>query len=270
MSYTEITSRKNQTIIYSCKLYNDKKARDQDNMFVFEGIKLLGEAVLSGLDILRIFFTKDALDKYSSMIEETECREKYLVTDEVYAKLSGESSPQGIFTCAKKPFPHKFDCEAISGGAFVFLEDIQNPQNIGAILRCCYSMGFEKIVFSDKCADIYSPKCARAAMGSLFKIKPFFSNNLPFDVKNLVSSGKRVFCTMLSGESKMLGKLSFLPDDSFVIGNEGHGASEDLQKECTCGLYIPMNEGAESLNAATAAAIVMWEMKKDILCGNID
>ncbi len=270
MSYTEITSRKNQTIIQACKLYSDKKARDENNMFVFEGIKLLEEAILSGLDVCKLFFTKDALTKYTRIIEETECCEKYLVTDDVYAKLSGESSPQGIFVCVRKPDFYELTNEQINEGAFVFLEDIQNPQNIGAILRCCYSMGFEKIVFSDKCADIYSPKCARAAMGSLFKIKPFLSDDLSCKARELVKAGKRVFCTQLSGESKMLGKIDFLPDDSFVVGNEGHGASEKLQKECTAGLYIPMNAGAESLNAATAAAIVMWEMKKGILCGNID
>lgn len=266
MNYTEITSRKNKIVLQAASLCSDKKARDERNLFVLEGIKLLQEAILSKLMIKELFFTHSAFEKYRKTIEGVSCSEKYLVTDEVYDKLSGESAPQGVFACCEKPASFTFTENEAADGSFVFLEDIQNPLNIGAVLRCCYSMGFEKVVFSPKCADIYSPKCARAAMGSLFKIKPFFASDMTSAVKLTVSSGKRVFCTMLCQDSKKLGQIKFVANDSFVIGNEGHGVSAELEKECTCGLYIPMNDGAESLNAATAAAIVMWEMKKDFLC----
>ena len=267
MNYTEITSRKNKTVTECAALLKDKKARDCSKTFAIEGIKLINEALLEHLEFKSVFFTEKALSLYKNAIENINCQELYLVTDEVYEKLSDESAPQGILAVIKKPDTQMLSANTLKEGGFVLLEDIQNPLNIGAILRCCYSMGFEKVIFSKGCADIYSPKCARAAMGSLFKIKPFFSDDLAETASNIIKEGNRVFCTILGEKSVKLGNFAFEPTDSFVIGNEGHGASEKLMSACSHSLFIPMNDGAESLNAATAAAIVMWEMKKDFLCG---
>lgn len=270
MPYTEITSRKNRIILEASCLCVDKKARDKSGLFPAEGIKLLEEALICGLKVDKLFFTQKALDLYINTIERTECAQKFLVTDEVYAKLSDESAPQGIFACIEKPVCGNLSDEELTCGDFVLLEDVQNPLNIGAILRCCYSMGFEKVVFSKACADIYNPKCVRAAMGSLFKITPFFSDNMPELALRIANAGNRVFCTCLNKNSLVLGDISFKPGDCFAIGNEGHGVSESLMKSCSDSLIIPMNSGAESLNAATAAAIVMWEMKKNTLCNKTD
>lgn len=265
MRYTELTSRKNKTVTDAAELSKSKKARDTSGVFPIEGIKLFDEALLSGLEIKSVFFTEKAASLYSDRLEALTDAELYLVTDEVYEKLSDESAPQGILAIVKKPSSEAFTEESLKEGSFVLLEDIQNPLNIGAILRCCYSMGFEKVVFSGSCADIYSPKCARSAMGSLFKIKAYFSDDLAETARALAEKGNRVFCTSLGRRSVKLGSFEFEATDSFVIGNEGHGASDTLMNACSHCLFIPMNEGAESLNAATAAAIVMWEMKKNIL-----
>ncbi len=267
MTYTEITSRKNMTILDAASLSTDKKSRDRACLFPAEGIKLFEEALNAGLCVKKVFFTQKALDLYGGTIEKADGAELFLVTDEVYGKLSEEKAPQGIFACIEKPVSGKLCEDELKSGSFVLLEDIQNPLNIGAILRCCYSMGFEKVIFSRACADIYSPKCARAAMGSLFKITPYFTDDMTKTAELLVTLGNRVFCTCLSDTSVKLGDIKFKDGDCFVIGNEGHGASAGLLSVCSDSLYIPMNEGAESLNAATAAAIVMWEMKKNILCG---
>jgi len=267
MKYTELTSRKNKTVTETAELSKNKKARDASGLFPVEGIKLFDEAVLSGMEIKSVFFTEKALSLYGDKLEKLKAATLYLVTDEVYGKLSDESAPQGVLALVKKPALEALTEKTLTEGSFVLLEDIQNPLNIGAILRCCYSMGFEKVVFSRGCADIYNPKCARSTMGSLFKIKAFFSDDLAETAKALTEKGNRVFCTSLGKRSVKLGSFEFEAADSFVIGNEGHGASDALMSACSHSLFIPMNDGAESLNAATAAAIVMWEMKKQILCG---
>ncbi len=264
IEYTQITSRKNSTVIETAELCKSKKARDAKGVFAIEGFKLFEEAVLSGMKVESVFFTEKAMNTCRGLLEKVLEANFYMVTDEVYAKLSDESSPQGILAVIKKPEPEIFTADSLKEGGFVILEDIQNPLNIGAILRCCYSLGFEKVVFSGGCADIYSPKCARAAMGSLFKIKAYFSDNLSDTASRIVSQGNRIFCTGLGERSTKLGEVEFVPSDSFVIGNEGHGATDELMNSCTHSLFIPMNPGAESLNAATAAAIVMWEMRKGI------
>ena len=103
-------------------------------------------------------------------------------------------------------------------------------------------------------------------MGSVFRIKSYFEEDIISIAGNISScSNVRIFCTSLSEKSVKLGTISFNETDCFVIGNEGHGVSKEMFDVCSHSLYIPMNIGAESLNAAAAAALVMWEMKKSTL-----
>ncbi len=263
MQYTHITSRKNPVISDIIKLY-DKKQRDSSLLFLASGIKLLREAMLSGLKIEYVFFTQDALEKYESDIDLCKDAKLYLVSDSVFEKLTSEKAPQGIVSVIKRD-EYITHFENVNGKSFVILEDLQNPLNLGAIIRCAYSLGFENIVLGGNCADAFGDKCVRSAMGSLFKVNLYRANNTTEIITAIKKSGSRVFCTCLDETSKKLGSFEFKNTDSIVIGNEGHGASIETINMCDEKLYIPMNKGAESLNAATACAIVMWEMKKDIL-----
>ncbi len=264
MTYTEITSRKNKLISDIAQL-SDKKQRDNMGMFLAEGVKLLSEAVISGCSIEKLFFTKKSLVLYEREINNAKAKENYLVTEEVYAKLSDENSPQGVLCCIALNTNKVLAEEEYKKGGFLILEDLQNPLNIGAIFRCAYSMGITDIIMTDKCADPYGPKAVRAAMGALFKLNIFRTDSLASDIEKLKSLGNRVFCTALDKNSMKLGTFCFTDSDSIIIGNEGHGVSEEMLSISDNSIYIPMNEGAESLNAATAAAIVMWEMKKQTL-----
>lgn len=260
-SYSEITSRKNEKIIWASKL-SDKKLRDEENLFVTDGSKLLEEAILSGLTAEKIFFTKKALSRYSDLLERADAREYVLVTDEVFEKLSDESAPQGIFSVIRKPAFLPFGEAGLNEGGFVILDDIQNPQNLGAIFRCAYSLGATKLVLSRGCADVYNRKTLRSAMGSIFKCSFFVYDDISQFINLLTQKGNRVFCTRLHSDSLSLGLFKFENTDSIVMGNEGHGVSDKVAQVCTDSVIIPMTAGAESLNAATAAAIIMWEMNK--------
>ena len=263
-SYSEITSRKNEKIIWASKL-SEKKHRDKEGLFFTEGTKLLEEALLSGLRVKKLFFTAKALENFRVLIESAECTDCYLVSDEVYEKLSTEEAPQGIFAVIEKPSSISFSDESLSNGGFIILEDIQNPLNLGAIFRCAYSLGGKKIILSDKCADVYSPKTLRSGMGSIFKSDFYVCNDIGEFIEKQMAVGNRVFCTHLHSESLTLGSFDFLPTDSIVIGNEGHGVSEKTVSACSGSVIIPMTEGAESLNAATASSILIWEMNKSKL-----
>lgn len=260
-SYTEITSRKNEKIIWASKL-TDKKHRDKEGIFFTEGVKLLDEVVLSALKVNKLFFTSKALDCYKASIENANADENYLVSDEVFEKLTDESAPQGIFACIQKPVMLPYSEESIKAGGFIILEDVQNPQNLGAIFRCAYSLGGTKLVLTKSCADVYSPKTLRSAMGSIFKAEFYICNDIGSFIDLQKSSGNRVFCTHLHSDSMHLGSFAFKESDSIVIGNEGHGVCDDTVKRCTSSIIIPMVENAESLNAATASSIIIWEMNK--------
>ncbi len=264
MFYTLITSRKNSLMIET-SLLSDKKHRDKANLFCADGIKLLEEALNSKLEISRIFFTQNALDNYAGLLANAPCNEKYLVTDEVFQKLTDEKSPQGILTCIKKPQLSCPDDNQILDGGFVILDCLQNPLNLGAILRCAYSLGSNKIVLTPGCADPFGQKAVRAAMGSLFKVQLYnVSSTLEF-CKTLQVKNNRVLCTSLTGNAKKIGQFEFKKTDSIIIGNEGHGVDETTASMCSERLFIPMIPDAESLNAATAAAITLWEMNKSVL-----
>lgn len=264
MEYTVLTSRKNPAVVNAAALSADKKSRDASGLFAAEGVKLLGEVLSAGLSVESVFFTGRALDTLGAKLDIAGA-DRYLVTDEVFAKLTTESAPQGVYACVRKPENGVLSDEILAEGGFVMLDEVQNPANIGAILRSAFALGFERILLTKTSADIYSPKCVRAAMGSLFRIKPFFTDDLPKDIERAGRSGARVFCTLLSEHSARLGSVRFAASDSFVVGNEGHGVSAAVADACSHSLTIPMNPGAESLNAAAAAGIVMWEMKKDHL-----
>lgn len=259
-SYNEITSRKNEKIIWASKL-SDKRKRDAEGVFATDGVKLLEEAVLSGLLVEKIFFTSKALSQYREVLEKASAKEYFLVSDEVFEKLTDELSPQGIFSVIRKPDIFSFSENSINDGGFIILDDIQNPLNLGAIFRCAYSLGSTKIILSKGCADVYNPKTLRCAMGSIFKCNFEVCEDICAFIEKLKQNG-RVFCTHLHSDSHVLGSFAFRKGDSIVMGNEGHGISEKVLSACTGSVIIPMNEGAESLNAAAASAIIIWEMNK--------
>ena len=268
MKYTEITSRKNGAVAFAASL-SDKRERDASGLFPIEGIKLFCEAVKEGFEIDSVFFTREALGKYAVSLESAEIGSAYIVTDEVYSRMTTEKAPQGIYACVKKKDNSALLERELEKGSLVILDGIQNPQNIGAIFRSAYSLGFDRIILSADCADIYGPKCSRAAMGSLFKVKAFCCGDIPTVIGKIRENGNRVFCAALSEKSKKLGDVTFLKGDCIVIGNEGHGVSPETLDACGNTLYIPMNEGAESLNAACAASLLFWEMRKSVLTENI-
>ncbi len=264
MEYASISSRKNEKIIYASKLC-DKKHRDREKLFFTEGSKLLGEVLLSGLTVTSIFFTQKALEKYSSLLESAKAKENYLVTDEVFAKLTQEEAPQGIFAIVQMPERLPFTEDELRHGSFLILEDVQNPLNIGAIFRCAYSLGTDKIVLTRACADVYNTKVLRAAMGIIFKTRFYVYDSLDSFIRLQQQYGNRVICTALSKSSKLLGKFEFKEGDSIIIGNEGNGIKQETLDLCRHSIIIPMLRGAESLNAATACSVVLWEMNKSKL-----
>jgi len=262
--YSEITSRKNDKIIWASKL-TDKKNRDKEGVFFTEGAKLLEEALLAKLKINKLFFTQKALEQYESLLSDATAEENYLVTDEVYEKLTDETAPQGIFACIKKPVLEFFSESNLKDGGFIILEDIQNPLNLGAILRCAYSLGGTKLILSKSCADIYGPKTLRSSMGSAFKARFYICDSIVDFIEAQKKFGNNVYCTHLHSDSLLLGTFEFKPGDSIVIGNEGHGVSGDVAGVCTHSVIIPMTKDAESLNAATASSVLIWEMNKSKL-----
>ncbi len=256
--FESITSRKNPKIIHACTL-SDKKNRDKEGLFTFEGEKLLYEALKENVEIAELFFTERAQSSCTQMIctAAKNGARLYLVTDEVYAKLTYEKASQQIFAVAvKKQIPY-FD-EKCEDCGFVVLESVRDPSNVGAILRTCTALGNEKILLSSDCADVYSYKTLRAAMGAVFKAKLYFVQDIEKGIEILRKKGK-VYAAALTENAVSIADADFCENDSIIIGNEGHGVSDNVLENCDSAVIIPMQCGSESLNASVAAAILIWE-----------
>lgn len=250
-----ITSRKNQTVIDSAKLV-DRRRREETGMFVIEGIKLFNEAARAGVKIRSLFVTDEALEKYGAEIEKASCGKVYSVTDEVYAKLSTESAPQGVFAvCEQFKAPER----AASGEPFALvLDGVADPGNLGTMIRCADALGADRVFIGEGGADIYNPKTVRAAMGSIFRVGTERCDAASA-VTRLRGDGYKVYAATLDARAEDVRRADVSGKVAFVIGNEGHGVSEKVAAACDGSVIIPMTKGIESLNAAVAASLLMWE-----------
>ena len=249
-----ITSKNNASVVAAAKL-SDKKYRERTGTFAFEGIKLFREAKAAGADFKQIFVTEAAYEKYRADFDGVDEKKLVLVTDAVYEKLSFENAPQGVFCVAAY-----FEPKAREDASFVVLLDgVADPGNFGAVLRSADAFGVDVIYAGAGSADRYNPKTARACMGSLFRMDVRRADDLAAEVLRLREEGFRIYATALDSRSEDIRRVDLAGKIGFVIGNEGHGVSAAVLDACTGSVIIPMSEGPESLNAAVASGVVMWE-----------
>jgi TrmH family RNA methyltransferase len=250
---TEITSRKNPLIVRLKKLGADGDFRRACGEFLCDGAKLLREAVQTGADIRAVLVCgqpPEWLPKHVPV---------YAVPRDIIESVSPLKNPQNIiFSCAIPAL----DAALPAKGPVVILEDIQDPGNAGTVLRTADAFGIGAVLFTGSCVDPWHPKTIRATMGAIFRQRIAVSDF--DDIAGLKARGMRLFGAALGAGSKDIRELPLL-NAAVVIGSEGHGLSDKMLSLCDDKLLIPMSPASESLNAAVAAAIVMWEMKKGTL-----
>ncbi len=267
-----ITSRQNPSVKAVCAL-SEKKEREAKGVFRFDGVKLFLEAVASEVEIESVFIREGSVDALESRIGEELLRYEgrtVIVSDSVFDKISEEKSPEGIITVAKhidkfsKIVKIENDRLPSVSESLLILESLRDPGNLGTVIRCAAALGVDRIVMSSDCADLYNPRTIRGAMGGLFRlnIDRVAAELMPDYVRALRDSGRRVFAAALDSSAMILGEFEYEPGDCFAVGNEGHGLSKELLDAASGSVIIPMREGCESLNAAMAAVILMWETRR--------
>jgi TrmH family RNA methyltransferase len=238
----EITSTDNAQIKEYCKLSKHKKYRDETGLFVLEGERLVFDATRSGITPEKVFCTEKFSENFS---------DAFIISDIIAEKMSTQPSSQGIFAVCKKPVAQK-----ISGDKVIVLAGLQDPGNIGTIIRTADAMGITDIILVGG-ADIYSPKCTRAAMGSLFHLNIVTTDN-PFPLL----AGYSTYAAVV-GDGKDIRQVNFSQKSAIIIGNEASGIPDDIIKKSDMTVTINMTGNAESLNAAAAAAILIWELRRE-------
>lgn len=269
-----ITSRQNPTVKRICAL-SDKKGRRAEGLFRFDGIKLFCEAIDCGLGIRYAVISENADGRISELVGEAASSGRLsegsvlTVSQSVFEKMSEERSPEGIITVAELPGEIHRAVEAkeycvCAEEKILIAESLRDPGNLGTVIRSCAALGIDRLIISADCADLYSPKTVRAAMGGLFRVRIDIvpAADMPMLVGSLRALGRRVYAAALGREALNIGEMRLRRGDCFVIGNEGHGLSASLIDACDACAIIPMSAGCESLNAAAAAAICIWETVK--------
>ena len=269
-----ISSRNNPTVKWAASL-SDKKGRDAAKSFIVEGKKLVFEAVENFLPVTHIFVAESKKNVYIPEIMRF-FKEKFLestkisvLSDSAFEKISTEKAPQGIISVIKYLdffreldiiYKEEFFLEETERA--IILSSVRDPANLGAVIRSAVAFSAKHIILSADSADIYNPKTVRASMGSLFKVKVSYVKNLSDFINSAKERGRRVFAAELEDSAVSLSELDVKPTDIFIIGNEGHGIEKELSELATASVYIPISEKTESLNAAVAAGIFMWEQSK--------
>ena len=268
-----VTSRQNRFVAQLCAL-EDKKARENTHLFRFDGVKLLCEAVRHGVEIAYAAVCEKQADEVWNKLwtvgkmrpSEIGCKFVY-VSESVFKKISEEKAPEGIICAAKHIDKFHKSVKIYNKDVYapdksekiLLLDSVRDPSNVGAAIRSAAAFGADRIIMGGGCADIYNPKTIRASMGTLFGMKIDRVSGMKDAVLFLRNSGRKVYAAALGHAAKKLGHDALEKDACVIIGNEGHGLSDEVISACTGCVYIPMSEGVESLNASVAAAVIMWE-----------
>lgn len=265
MNQTQIIqSRQNKTAKEIISL-RDKKQRRKQQRFTIEGFRFVQEALLSGVKVEKICYATDVADKFRQEFEslvssEIQCFE---VEHGLFRQLAETDSPQGLLAIVHTP---ERSLEQIYRKGFrgLILDNVQDPGNAGTIIRSAHALGFDAVAAISGTVDIYNSKVLRSTMGSIFHI-PVMDNLHGEELfsfcseKNLSLIASRLENAKSCHETELSGEF-FL-----IIGNEGNGVSESMLAHATEMVYIPMPGGAESLNAAIAASIIMYESNRQRL-----
>ena len=269
MLIKEIKSRENKTFKESLKVTKLKKYRDLLDEFSAEGIKICQEILNSNVEVENLFFTKHTYIENKNFLNRLikKSENSYLITDNLIKQLSNTTSPQEILCICKKPKNIVASLEKLlnkKNNSILILEDIQNPLNLGTILRTADAFGIKGVILNENCCELYNPKVLSGSMGSTFRLLFHFSEKLEKTVLELRKRLKvDVFSTTLSDDSLPLGKIKFPERCAVIIGNEGNGITQKVTDASNFKVKIPMSKGANSLNASIAAGIILWELRKN-------
>lgn len=263
----KITSRDNQKLKFARKI---RDRSEKDFLFV-EGVRLAEEFLKSELEIFDCFFTPDFFnnERNKKLFDQISDKNENLfeIPERIFNSLSDTKNSQGIILIGEKPQTgnEKINLQTSEFQKFpfvVFFHEINNPNNLGAVLRTCEAVGVSNVIISKNSTDVFSPKALRAAMGASFRIN--FWTDAEFE-KVLGWAEKNNFPTICAdiNSEKNLWELDWKNPRLIIFGSEAHGLTDNERNQIDEGLIIPMENPVESLNLAVSCAVVLYEAKRN-------
>ena len=260
-----ITSTANQQVKHLIQLQNKAKLRDEEGVFVLEGKKVFDELRRYRPEFLVMTYLSESFHK-----QITEAEPEYLdgvsyeiLADNVFKEAAETVTPQGILAIVKQP---RYELEELLGeGAenplrFIFLENLRDPGNLGTILRTAEGAGMTAVILSKGSVDIFNPKVIRSTMGSIFRVPFLYAEDTLATMVLLQKHDVKLYAAYLSG-SEEYDKVEYAKRSAILIGNEANGLLPETAEAADVRVRIPMAGNLESLNAAVAAAILMYHTR---------
>ena len=252
-----ITSHQN-SIVKLVKALHIKKYRETYGMYFIEGIKMVNEAIQEGASIEKLIFSEEfCIDSLAHPIDEFD---SVYVSSSIFKQISHVETPQGVIAIIKK---HSIPLQNIlqkSSYFLVILDRVQDPGNVGSIIRTLDAAGGDGVVLLEGSADPYNPKTLRSTMGSIFRIPTFEIREPENFIKQLISMGTHLVVSCLDGDNLFCWDGGSYNKIALVIGNESKGIKEEIIDLASSRVTIPMAGRAESLNASVAAGILIYQI----------
>lgn len=249
-----ITSRKNAYIVHLRKLAADGDYRREKREYLCDGMKTLKEALVFGAEVTSVLW-KEVPQNADGLC----CAEQFTAPAELFDYASSmKNSPGPLFTVR---IPETEENETLHNA--LILENVQDPGNVGTVIRSANAFQIDAVILTGACADLYNPKTVRATMGAVFRQRVLELDREELQ-KYLKKSGLHLYGAALSADAKDIRTVQ-VSGAAVAIGSEGRGLSSEFLNMCDGEVIIPMNPDSESLNAGVAAAVIMWEMARGII-----
>ena len=256
-----ITSTSSSQVKHVISLLSKAKERKKNNEYVVEGIRMVSEVPADLL--VKIYMSERFQNNNSEYVKELVKKQGIsddsieIVADNVFDRMSQTQTPQGIMAVVRMKDNSLSDM--LSGNPLLILvENLQDPGNLGTIIRMGEGAGVTGVIMSPNTVDIYNPKTIRSTMGSIFRVPFIYVQDFGEAVSECQKSGVKVYAAHLDGKNIYLGEDYSTPT-AFLIGNEGNGLTDDITKQADTLIRIPMEGEVESLNAAIACTILTYE-----------
>lgn len=263
-----ITSSSN-TIIKEIKSLHRKKDRWAKNSFFVEGVRGVEDCIKSGIRVEYLVYSDMLLSTNGGqqLLEEISYKDYkiYYISDKLFKEVSDTEKPQGILAVVKLHLKDIKEALLEKNNFLVLLDRIQDPGNLGTIIRTADAFGANGVIVTEGCVDVFNPKTIRSTMGSIFHVPIIYYGCIKEAIRDLKAYNIKIITTSLAAK-KYSYEIDFNTSFSLVIGNEASGVSEEVIEASDSLIKIPMTGQAESLNAAIASSVIMYEALRQKAC----
>ena len=253
-----ITSTSNPQVKRLLQLQKKSKARNEEKVFLVEGLRMFSEVPKERVEKVYI---SESLYNRKKLVQDLRDFDVEILSDSVFSRVSDTKTPQGILCIVRQK---KYDLEKIfeiKNPHFIILDNLQDPGNLGTIVRTAEGAGVDAVFLSKESVDIYNPKTIRSTMGSIYRMPVIYVEDLLKLLKTLKNQGILSYAAHLEGE-RSYDLENYQTGTAILIGNEGSGLREEVANAADIRVKIPMQGQVESLNAAVAATVFMFEVAR--------